>query len=229
MEDFGRKEIETTADGSSTVYLPELDEHYHSTKGALAESMHVYVDCGFRHCYKSSVRVLEVGFGTGLNAALTALNCNGKDTEYFSLELYPLDLETVEKTGYGEMLAAGGYAGGNEAFRRIHAAEWNKTVAITPDFSLKKMNCDLTDESVELPSDIDIVYFDAFAPEKQPEMWSDSIFRRIYEAMNTDGILTTYCAKGEIRRRLQATGFNVERLPGPPSGKREILRATKKI
>lgn len=224
---FGHKEIEITADGSATVYIPELDEHYHSVKGALAESKHVYVDCGFRRCDKLSVRLLEIGFGTGLNAVLTALNCENKTVEYISLELYPLDVEIVRKMRYGELLACSGHESANEIFGRIHSSVWGEPTVITPRFSLKKIKCDLTDPCLQLPENTDVVYFDAFAPEKQPEMWSEDVFMRIYRAMSEDGILTTYCAKGEIRRRLQSVGFRVERLSGPPAGKREILRAVK--
>lgn len=214
------KVVETTADGSATIYLPELDEHYHSVKGARTESQYVFVDCGLNHCRKEKVRILEIGFGTGLNAALTAMAAGGRHIEYFTVELYPLSSEELEATGYCPLFPPG-------LFRGIHEAGWGNLVEITPEFSIKKINCDITGASAELPEDADVVYFDAFAPDKQPEMWTDHIFRKIYGAMSPGGILTTYCAKGEVRRRLQSVGFTVERLPGPPGGKREILRAVK--
>ena len=179
--------IERTDDGSTTLYIPTLDEHYHSTKGALAESRHVYIDMCWRRAEVESteaVKVFEVGFGTGLNAALTAeaalAEC--RPTIYFSVELNPLDIATTSQLGYENM---------------------------TPFFSAVN------------------VYFDAFAPDKQPEMWDEQIIGKIYASMAPGGVLSTYCAKGMIRRRLQSIGFNVERLPGPVNGKREILRAVK--
>lgn len=220
---WSKKVVETTADGSSTIYLPELDEHYHSVKGALTESRHVFVECGLKHCRKETVRVLEIGFGTGLNAVLTAIYSKGLRIEYHTCELYPLSLREVEALGYRSVLSEEGTA----LLESVHKAEWETMVEICPGFSIKKILCDLTDSSVCLPQGVDVVYFDAFAPEKQPGMWTDGIFHRIYAAMEIGGILTTYCAKGEVRRRLQSVGFSVERLAGPPGGKREILRAVK--
>lgn len=217
---WSKKVVETTADGSSTIYLPELDEHYHSVKGALTESQYVFVDSGLKYCRKKEVRILEIGFGTGLNAALTAMAADGRSIEYYTVELYPLSSQEIEAMGYSSLFPAG-------LLRGVHEAGWNKLVGIIPGFSIKKINCDVTEASVELPENVDVVYFDAFAPEKQPEMWTDRMFERIYGAMSAGGVLTTYCAKGEVRRRLQSVGFVVERLPGPPGGKREILRAVK--
>ncbi len=218
-------EIEITADGSATIYVPHLDEHYHSVKGALTESLHIFRDCAFLHhpCQhlNHTLRVLEIGFGTGLNAVVTAMasteNCCA---HYISLELYPVEAQLIEKLNYGEMVD-------NNLLLKLHEAPWEQAHVITPHFTLEKLQCDFT--QCTLPTDIDVVYFDAFAPEKQPEMWVEELFKRIFEAMSYGGILTTYCAKGEIRRRLQRVGFVVERLPGPPGGKREILRATKPL
>lgn len=209
-------EIELTADGSPTLYLPGIDEHYHSVKGAVTESRHVYIDCGLRHHSATimageTIRVLEIGYGTGLNAALTAEAQCGK-VHYISLELHPLSPAAVPDYGV-------------EILSRLNDAAWDKPVEITPTFTLEKRKADFL--TARLPQGIDVVYFDAFAPEKQPEMWSDNALRRVVEAMNPNAVLTTYCAKGVIRRRLQSLGLTVERLPGPPAGKREILRATK--
>lgn len=212
-------EIEITADGSATLYLNDLDEHYHSTKGAIAESRHVYVETGWRAApAKEPVKVFEVGFGTGLNAALTAQAAMDHKTPtiYHSVELYPLDPALSENLGYGRA---------TEFFSAINRAEWNAEVRINPYFTLVKRTDNLL--TMELPQQTDVVYFDAFAPEKQPEMWSCEIFRRLFESMSPGGRLTTYCAKGVVRRLLQGVGFTVERLPGPVNGKREILRATK--
>ena len=214
-------EVEITADGSATIYVPHLDEHYHSVKGALTESLHIFRNCAFLYHSPSSqpLRVLEIGFGTGLNAVVTAMaTTKGRKAHYISLELYPVEAQLIEKLNYGEMVD-------NDLLMALHQAQWNAPQVISPTFTLEKLQCDFTQCS--LPTDIDVVYFDAFAPEKQPEMWDESLFKRIYDAMSNGGILTTYCAKGEIRRRLQRVGFIVERLAGPPGGKREILRATK--
>lgn len=216
-------EIETTADGSPTLYRRDIDEHYHSVKGALAESLHVYLDLGWKEAAKSTrpVRVFEAGFGTGLNAALTARAALDAKihTLYFSAELYPLPKETINRL---IPLQEEWY---RKEFRAVNDAEWGSDVEINPFFSLRKIKGDLL--SMDLPEDIDVVFFDAFAPEKQPELWSPELFGRIFKAMTSGGILTTYCAKGCIRRMLRETGMLTERLPGPPGGKREVLRATK--
>lgn len=213
------RRLEQTADGSSTIYLPDLDEHYHSVKGALTESTHIFINCGLRHCRKSDVTVFEVGFGTGLNAALTALSTDNRLIDYHSVERYPLSAD--DAAAYSRTVEAPV----DGMIRQLNAAAWDAPTAVTPQFTLHKILGDVA--TTPLPEGIDVVYFDAFAPEKQPEMWSESIFSRIYDAITDGGILTTYCAKGAVRRLLQSVGFTVERLPGPPGGKREILRATK--
>ena len=215
--------IEKTADGSPTLYREDIDEHYHSVKGALAESLHVYLESGWRKASELSrpVRVFEVGFGTGMNAAITATAAleSKIQTEFFSVELYPLPKETtdpVADTLEDEY---------RESFERVNESPWEESTGINQYFSLQKMEADLI--SMDIPKELDAVYFDAFAPEKQPEMWDETIFREIYDAMKPGAVLTTYCAKGCIRRMLKQIGFLTERLPGPPGGKREILRATK--
>lgn len=214
--------IQTTADGSTTIYLPEIDEHYHSVKGALTESEHIYINSALAVHPDTKLRVLEIGFGTGLNAFLSAIYPK-KDIEYFTLELYPLSTELIEKTGYANLFSEEG----KNTFYALHHAEWNKEVTINPHFHITKILDDFTNPGIELPKDIDVVYFDAFAPEKQPQMWSQECLQRIYDIMAPHSIFITYCAKGEIRRRLQSLGFTTQRIPGPPNGKREILRAIK--
>lgn len=217
-------EIEKTADGSPTLYRNDIDEHYHSVKGALEESRHVYVDLGWKKAAQhfDPVILFEVGFGTGLNAALTARAAmdSGIRTIYYSVELYPLPKETTDNLlpYQGE-----GYRG---EFQAVNEAGWGESVEINPFFTLIKIQANLLE--MTLPANITAVYFDAFALEKQPEMWTEDIFRKIYNSMIPGGILTTYCAKGCIRRMLQGIGFITERLPGPPGGKREVLRATKR-
>lgn len=217
--------IEETADGSMTLYRKDLDEHYHSVRGALAESLHVYLGLGWRAAplEEGRVRVFEVGFGTGLNAALTAREALGAGipTEYISVELYPLS-PAVSSLCIGRQPRE--LAG---ELRKVNDARWDADVVINDCFTLRKIEADLL--TMTLPENIGAVYFDAFAPEKQPALWSPEIFRRLHRAMIPGGVLVTYCAKGAVRRMLQSVGFRVERLPGPPGGKREVLRAVKPV
>lgn len=220
MKEQKHIELQLTEDGSATIFLPEIDEHYHSVKGALTESQHIYRDSAFLYRSDSSqLRLLEVGFGTGLNAVVTAMVADLQHpVHYISLEKYPIDSDTVKALGYDRIID-------KDLLHAMHSAKWNETVCITPSFSLEKRLCDYTAD--ELPKGIDVVYFDAFAPEKQPDMWTRIAFERLVAVMNPGAVLTTYCAKGDIRRLLQSLGLAVERIPGPPNGKREILRATK--
>ncbi len=215
--------IEETADGSPTLYREDIDEHYHSVKGALAESRHVYLKTGWSKAAETSrpVRVFEVGFGSGLNAAITAYAAMESKvaTEYYAVELYPLPQETTE------LISKGIEKEYREVLESVNQAPWETAVEINQYFTLHKLEADLL--KMMLPAKLDAVYFDAFAPEKQPEMWDEIIFQKLYDAMSHGGVLTTYCAKGSIRRMLQQIGFLTERLPGPPGGKREIMRATK--
>lgn len=215
--------LEPTADGSDTLYVPELNEHYHSVKGALTESAHIFIQMGLNHAQAANPRVLEIGFGTGLNAFLTLLEAekSQRAIHFTSIERFPLSEDIVRKLSYPETIAPEEC----ERFYALHTAPWNQEVKISPYFTLHKIEGDFTHFSFS--ECYDVVYFDAFAPEKQPEMWSQPLFDNLYRQMNPGGILTTYCAKGVVRRMLQAAGFTVERLPGPPGGKREILRATK--
>lgn len=228
--------IEQTEDGSATLFVPELDEHYHSVKGARTESQHIFIDMGLKASDVLYPRILEIGFGTGLNALLTleAAEQDKRPVHYTGIELYPLSWDEVSVLKYSE----------NPLFKELHTATWEEDVNITPCFTLRKIQGDanrvisdkllvISNESSTSHSSLitnnsfDLVYFDAFAPEKQPEMWNEELFRNLYANMNVNGILTTYCAKGVIRRLLQTVGFKVERLSGPPGGKREILRALK--
>jgi len=215
--------IEVTADGSHTILIEELNEHYHSVKGALTESQHIYRDCAFLHRAKqpfnTRLNLLEIGFGTGLNAVVTAMTANAEaPVHYITLEKYPLSVDFIKQLNYNECID-------RQLFEAIHSADWNTPIAITPFFTIEKRQCDYIVDT--LPSNIDVVYFDAFAPEKQPDMWSTKCFDKLVNSMNDNAVLTTYCAKGEIRRTLQSSGLIVERLAGPVGGKREILRATK--
>jgi tRNA U34 5-methylaminomethyl-2-thiouridine-forming methyltransferase MnmC len=215
------REIQQTADGSHTLFIPEINEHYHSVNGAIRESEHVFIDAGLRRLPKEKMRILEIGFGTGLNALLTLLRAEKmqkSQIEYHAVELYPLPEECIAALNYEAMLCPERKG----LFGRLHTTPWDVPVGITGRFVLHKIKGDCT--CCELPSSIDLVYFDAFAPDKQPEVWNQALFNTLRGRMAGGSILTTYCAKGSVRRMMQKAGYSVERIPGPP-GKREMLRA----
>ena len=199
-----------------------MDEHYHSVHGAIQESRHIFINSGFRFCKADPVRIFEVGFGTGLNALLTALECcvDKRVVEFTSVEKYPLTQEITQLLNYKVFT---GFEG-DKLFTLIHSAEWESSQEISAYFSIKKIRADLINAHFE--GIYDLVYFDAFRPDKQPEMWGMDIFAKISSLMSKNGILVTYSAKGEVKRNLRANGFEVSFLPGPP-GKREIIRAIK--
>ena len=217
-------EIVKTSDGSDTVFLKELGEHYHSTFGALQESLHVFIEAGLRKCNKTSLTIFEVGFGTGLNAYLTlSESLTSKiSIRYITVEKFPLSREIWESLNYPVIIRKTN----PHYFNNLHEAPWNQEVNITSEFSILKLSSDLTllDLS-ELPL-FDLIYYDAFSPEKQPELWETPIFRKLADHCLPDATIVTYCAKGAVRRSLNVAGFRPERLPGPP-GKREMLRGTK--
>lgn len=217
-----RSELLITSDGSHTLFVPEIDECYHSTHGAIQESRHIFIEAALKQNSKTELSVLEVGFGTGLNALLALVEAERSGTiiHYCTLEKYPVAVEKAFLLNYPAMIDAR-Y---KDVFEKMHSSVWNEKIAITPFFEIEKMECDFTD--FEHTSTYDIVFFDAFSPEKQPEMWTQQQFEKIYAHCHPGAILTTYCAKGVVRRALQSAGFSVERLAGPP-GKREILRAVK--
>ena len=216
----------TTEDGSHTFFVPHLNEHYHSTHGAIQESQHVYIQTGFVVCKLQQINVLEIGFGTGLNAFLTLLEAERthKHIHYTSLELYPLNMDSAKQLNYAQQLTD---EQKTQLFLSLHEASWDEPVEITETFTLHKIDTDFSNpDNLSTDTRFDVIYFDAFAPEKQSEMWSQQIFDKLFEVSNPNAIITTYCAKGIVRRMLQSAGFIVERLPGPP-GKREILRGRK--
>jgi tRNA U34 5-methylaminomethyl-2-thiouridine-forming methyltransferase MnmC len=224
MEGFSRNII-PTGDGSHTVEIPDLGITYHSTRGAIQESQHVFIKAGLHHAFEQfpeeEIRVLEMGFGTGLNALLTVLEAqeHERKIEYTTIEQYPLSIEDAETLNYTATL------GHSEAFKVIHNAAWNEPVSITPEFILNKLLADLI--NVDLAAPFHVIYYDAFAPEAQPELWTEAIFRKLYDAMAEGGVVTTYCSKGSVRRAMVAAGFTVKKIPGPP-GKREMVQAFKR-
>jgi tRNA U34 5-methylaminomethyl-2-thiouridine-forming methyltransferase MnmC len=215
-------ELIVTSDGSHTIFVPELNEHYHSVHGAVQESSLVYIQNGLNFCDSDPINIFEVGFGTGLNALLTALSeTNGKRIlNYTSVEKHPLPLSVINTLNHGTLAGEHGV----QIFNRIHGSRWNKMEKITETFYLKKVISDLVTDNIE--GKYDLIYFDAFGPDKQPDIWTRNVFEKISEITVSGGIFVTYSAKGEIKRLLRSTGFSVTMLPGPP-GKREMIRAIK--
>jgi len=216
-------ELVKTRDGSDTLFVKELNEHYHSTFGAVQESMHIFIEAGLRQCEQTSINLFEVGFGTGLNAYLTLLDTlkTNQTIRYVTIEKYPLPSTIWKSLNYTELIPEGNLP----IFQMIHEANWNEEVKITDHFSILKLALDLGDVDYSKLPLFDLIYFDAFSPEKQPELWGTSIFLQLSEHCANNAKLVTYCAKGIVRRSLIAAGFITERIPGPP-GKREILRGT---
>lgn len=214
-----------TADGSHTLHIPELNEHYHSDRGAIQESMHVFIEAGFRSCKASATLTLfEVGFGTGLNAWLTLLEAKRlkQKTHYISIEKYPLTANEFSALNYPEQHNNNE----QEAFMQLHHAAWNQPIRIDEYFTLTKLEGDLLEQSFNNLPRFDLIYFDAFGPDKHSDLWQPEVFEHLYAHSNTQAVLVTYSAKGSVRRMLQAAGYQVERLQGPP-GKREMLRGIK--
>jgi tRNA U34 5-methylaminomethyl-2-thiouridine-forming methyltransferase MnmC len=220
------KEFILTEDGSHTIYIPEMDEHYHSVHGAIQESLHIYINQGLLFSGKKTLSVLEIGFGTGLNAWLTYCYAFQKklSVNYLSLEKYPLSESEYILLNYPSIIFPE-YA---KAFLDIHGARWNTDVEISPEFTLHKCEADLQNFRFDEGKKFDLVYYDAFAPGKQPEMWTDEIIAKVAGCVEIGGILVTYCAKGSVRRSFTTTGFTMERIEGP-IGKKEILRGKKTI
>ncbi len=217
-------ELRITSDGSHTLYSNTFREYFHSIFGAITESQHVFINNGLHYLKKNPVTIFEIGFGTGLNAYLTLLYAlkNKQSVIYYAIEKYPLEAHDILSLNYTNILATESHE--DEIFMQLHAAEWGKLIEIKSNFSIFKIKGDAT---LFLPDFyFDLIYYDAFAPEKQPEMWTYEIFRRLYGKLNQGGILVTYCVKGDVKRALKKAGFNIEKLPGPP-GKREVLRAVK--
>lgn len=216
------REIKLTSDGSHTLYVPDLNEHYHSVHGAIQEAMHVYINAGLNNNPNENISILEIGFGTGLNCYLTYIEAEKRKlkVKYNTVELYPISTQELKLLNYPKQID---YED-TEVYYKLHSCDWEKYEEINTDFSLKKNHADLC--TVSLEDKYDLVYFDAFAPDVQAKLWTEEIFAKIYANMNMGGVLTTYCTKGIVKRALRAVGFKVKRLPGPP-GKMQMLRATK--
>lgn len=216
-----KREIVTTNDGSKTIHLPDWNESYHSKHGAVQEAQHVFIKSGLCEISKPEINILEIGFGTGLNAILTLnkVKETGQAIHYTGLEAYPVEIEELKTLNYNTLPEI---KENEDLFWKLHSAEWNKPAEITPFFKLAKTQTFL-DNFNPLKNTFDIIYFDAFGPRVQPEMWTIDIFKKLFESMDDKGVFVTYCAKGQVRRDLIEVGFQVEKIPGPP-GKREMLR-----
>ncbi|MFD1095182.1 tRNA (5-methylaminomethyl-2-thiouridine)(34)-methyltransferase MnmD [Salegentibacter chungangensis] len=221
------RKIIKTADGSVTIHLPDWDEQYHSKHGAVQEAIHVFIKTGLHwfveNYQKKELSVLEIGFGTGLNAFITALEAEklGLDVSYCGIEAYPVETSEIENLNYPQALKA---SERKDLFMRLHETEWEKSFKISENFSLSKRQKKF--QEIDDVAQFDLVYFDAFGARVQPQLWTEEIFGIMFRAMKPGSVLVTYSAKGSVRRAMQAVGFQVERLPGPP-GKREMLRALK--
>ncbi|WP_339788581.1 MAG: tRNA (5-methylaminomethyl-2-thiouridine)(34)-methyltransferase MnmD [Imperialibacter sp.] len=216
-----------TDDGSHSLKNEALNETYHSFHGAVQESAHVFIEMGLRHwCnqHKGAARILEIGFGTGLNAYLSLIFAkeHARTVAFETLETFPLPTEIYENLNYADLIGEGDLP---KYFRLLHSSDWGKPVEITPHFFLKKLETPVHDYSSTTP--FNIIYFDAFAPNKQPEMWTMEVIQKMYDSLAPGGFLVTYCAQGQFKRNLKQAGFTVEELPGPP-GKKEMVRAVKK-
>lgn len=214
-----------TEDGSASLFIAELDEHYHSVHGALQESKHVFIQAGLHHKISQTgdLHILEIGFGTGLNALLTCIEGSEhkKKIVYTAIEKYPLNESLYSQLNYCSLLE---HTDCPALLNAIHTAEWEILNTISDYFILKK--CKMNIEDVSFQNQFDIIYFDAFAPSAQPELWTTEIFQAMYDALKVNGTLVTYCAKGIVKRTMKSVGFVIEALPGP-IGKREMTRAIK--
>lgn len=222
-----------TADGSHSLFVEGLNEHYHSIHGAIQESKHVFIEAGLKPFISGStaafseekepLTILEIGLGTGLNALLTIIEAEklAKNVFYTAIEAYPVNADLTDQLNYVELLKVQNL---RSVYSSIHACEWGRPVALSNQFTILKINNALQDTVLE--NNYDLIYFDAFGPGVQPEMWTEEIFAKLYTAVESGGCLVTYCAKGEVKRTLKKVGFTVESLPGPP-GKREMVRARK--
>jgi tRNA U34 5-methylaminomethyl-2-thiouridine-forming methyltransferase MnmC len=218
-----RRQLFITDDGSHSIRIDELNVSYHSKHGAIQESRHIYIATGFNYVadVKRKISILEMGFGTGLNALLTLIEADKNDLQilYDVVELHPLDSALISSLNYLSLLRTPQLS---RQFSLMHDCEWNKPIKISGCFAFRKLHGDI--KHVELSGRYDIIYFDAFDPAVQPELWTVDIFKKMYVLLNEGGVLVTYCSKGIVREAMNNAGFRVVKLEGP-KGKREIVRA----
>lgn len=217
-----KKKLIVTRDGSHSFFVPDLEEVYHSRHGAINEAKHVFIKNGVCCSSKKNIRILEIGFGTGLNALLTKLHADKNKIQIFynALELFPLEKKEYCKLNFTKKIGVE-----KKELLNLHKAPFEKRIRMSDYFILLKNHQDVLNFTAT--EQFDIIYFDAFAPDKQPELWGKKIFFRMYESLKRNGCIVTYCAKGIIKRRLKLIGFDIEVLVGPP-GKKEMIRANKR-
>ena len=220
-----KREIIITDDGSTTIRIPDWDENYHSTHGAIQEAKHVFIKNGLDLFQKQdSISILEIGFGTGLNTFITFLETVNKEkVNYVGVEAYPISTEEIAQMNYVAELQATQY---QAVFDKMHSCDWESQQNITENFILTKRKQFFQD--IEDKEQFDLIYFDAFGFPLQPELWSEAIFKKMYEALLPKGTLVTYACRSSIKNAMLSVGFSIEKLPGAP-GKREMLRATKNV
>lgn len=219
-----KRELKITADGSSTLYIPELDENYHSDHGALQEALHVFIENGLNTLNSDEISVFEMGFGTGLNALLASIAAKnkGKQISYTGIEAFPVSLEQISQINYIELV------GEEHAsdFKQMHQANWNEKIEFNSNFNFTKIQAKIEDYDIA-ENQYDILFYDAFGPRAQAIMWEIPILEKMYKSLKPGGIFVTYCAQGQFKRNLKSLGFEVIPLPGPP-GKREMTKGIKK-
>ena len=214
-------ELVNTYDGSNSLKNLIINDSYHSKYGAINESKHIFINNGLKRISKKKIRVLEIGFGTGLNALLTQLYCDKKEQNiiYHTIDNLPLKKDTYSSLNYCDQLKID-----KNIFLKIHNSLWENEIELSNFFVLKKINCDFTKKLFN--EKYDLIYFDAFSPSKQPEMWVLDNFKKLYNCLNRNGVLITYSSKGDVKRTIKEVGFNVFSVEGP-TGKREITLACK--
>ena len=218
-----KREIIRTSDGSTTIHLPDWNEHYHSKHGAIQEAKHVFIKNGLALFKGKSIAIMEIGFGTGLNAFITFLEAPhlNQVIDYVGVEAYPVSAEEVSGMNYVVELDA---EKDSAIFEELHTANWEEKIAISDSFTLTKRKQFFNE--IDDIEKFDLIYFDAFGYRVQPELWSTEIFQRMHDSLKPNGVLVTYAARGVVKRSMVEVGFTVEKLAGPP-GKREMFRATK--
>lgn len=216
--------IVATEDKSPTLFSSKYGDHFHSIHGAWQESLHVFIRAGLEYVSseKQTLNIFEMGFGTGLNVFLTFLNAGSRKIIYQAIDADPLGAEVVKELDYAQR---SGVAGASEVFTAIHAAPWGRPMNLSSNFVLQKNETRLEDFSCN--DKLNLVFFDAFSPDRQPQLWTEEIFKKIYSWCSSGAVFVTYSSKGSVRRALASVGFTVEKIPGPP-GKREMIRAIKR-
>jgi tRNA U34 5-methylaminomethyl-2-thiouridine-forming methyltransferase MnmC len=220
-----RREIKVTGDGSKTLFIPDWNENYHSSHGAVQEAKHVFLKYGLEEIVdKKEINVFEVGFGTGLNAILTYEYAveNQLKINYDSIEAFPITTQEVESLDYVSLFDNQVTQG---IYLQMHFCAWDEQIQVSENFTLSKIHNKL-EQHILPQNQYDIIFFDAFGPRVQEGMWSKIHFENLYQSLKSGGIFVTYCAKGQVKRDLKSVGFEVETLPGPP-GKREMTRGKK--